>query len=114
MTLCFGRAFLHLGKGSIENVVVWAGDFCYNERENIIVKLCTRQPENAPVSVKSGVVLHPLSDYEKTTIEGCDLLRFAPFCKKCDKIRGDKSEKYKSAKRAKTRRLRAFPERKKL
>ncbi len=39
--------------------------------------------ENAPVSVKSGVVLHPLSDYGKTTNEGCDLLRFAPFCKKC-------------------------------
>lgn len=39
--------------------------------------------ENAPVSVKSGVVLHPLSDYGKTTNEGCDLLRFALFCKKC-------------------------------
>ena len=39
--------------------------------------------ENAPVSVKSGVVLHPLSDYGKTTNEDCDLLRFALFCKKC-------------------------------
>lgn len=40
-----------------------------------------------PFPQKGGVVLHPLSDYGKTTIEGCDLLRFAPFCKKCDKIR---------------------------
>lgn len=39
--------------------------------------------ENAPVSVKSGVVLHSLSDYGKTTNEDCDLLRFALFCKKC-------------------------------
>lgn len=39
--------------------------------------------ENAPVSVKSEVVLPPLSDYGKTMIEGCDLLRFVPFCKKC-------------------------------
>lgn len=43
--------------------------------------------ENAPVSVKSGVVLHPLSDYGKTTNEGCELPRFAPFCKKCSKTR---------------------------
>ena len=43
--------------------------------------------ENEPVSVKSGVVLHPLSDYGKTTNEGCDLLRFALFCKKCSKTR---------------------------
>ena len=66
--------------------------------------------ENAPVSVKSGAVLHPLSDYGKITNEGCDLLRFAPFCKKCYN-RGDKTKKYKSAKRAKTRHFRAFLER---
>jgi hypothetical protein len=61
-------------------------------RRNImfIIKLCTHLPENAPVSVKSGVVLHPLSDYGKTTNEGCDLLRFAPFCKKCSTTRAIK------------------------
>lgn len=49
-----------------------------------IVKRCT--PLNlkcTPPIPKIGVVLHPLSDYGKTTNEGCDLLRFALFCKKC-------------------------------
>lgn len=41
-----------------------------------IVKRCTPAP-------KIRVVLHPLSNYGKTTNEGCDLLRFAPFCQKC-------------------------------
>lgn len=48
---------------------------------------CTREPGNAPVSIKMRVVLHPLPDYGKTTNEGCELLRFAPFCKKCSKTR---------------------------
>lgn len=56
----FRQGVFHLGKGSIENVVVWAGDFCYNVWENPIVKLCTRLPKNALVSAKRGVVLHPL------------------------------------------------------
>ena len=43
----------------------------------------TPKPKMHPPIPKIGVVLHPLSDYGKTTNEGCDLLRFALFCKKC-------------------------------
>ena len=53
-----------------------------------IVKRCT--PLNlkcTPPIPKIGVVLHPLSDYGKTTNEGCELPRFTPFCKKCSKTR---------------------------
>lgn len=57
-------------------------------RRNIMfIKLCTskctRQPGECTRFRKKRSSFAPLSDYGKTTNEGCEMLRFALFCKKC-------------------------------
>ncbi len=44
---------------------------------------CIRQPGECTCFSKKRSSFASLSDYGKTMNEGCELLRFAPFCKTC-------------------------------